>query len=119
MGLTYNNLGCYYRKRGKLHSALQMLDKALRLELLREPALHLELGGEGGAELLGVGRCHRFVVAAGCGGSRCVVPSCSCCRCCRRRRTGRSLLIGGYGVPRSGGGALVPRMRMRELLQER
>ena len=34
--ITYNNLGCYFRKRGKLHSALQMLDKALRLELLSD-----------------------------------------------------------------------------------
>jgi hypothetical protein len=32
--VTYNNFGCFFRKRGKLHSALQMLDKALRLELL-------------------------------------------------------------------------------------
>jgi hypothetical protein len=29
--VTYNNLGCFYRTRRKLHSALQMLDKALRL----------------------------------------------------------------------------------------
>jgi len=34
--VTYNNLGCYYRKRRKLHTALQMLDKALRLELLSD-----------------------------------------------------------------------------------
>jgi len=34
--VTYNNLGCFFRKRGKLHSSLQMLDKALRLELLSE-----------------------------------------------------------------------------------
>ena len=34
--VTYNNLGCFFRKRGKLHAALQVLDKALRLELLSE-----------------------------------------------------------------------------------
>eukprot|EP00276_Gloeochaete_wittrockiana_P013999 CAMPEP_0184333324 /NCGR_PEP_ID=MMETSP1089-20130417/2318_1 /TAXON_ID=38269 ORGANISM="Gloeochaete wittrockiana, Strain SAG46.84" /NCGR_SAMPLE_ID=MMETSP1089 /ASSEMBLY_ACC=CAM_ASM_000445 /LENGTH=562 /DNA_ID=CAMNT_0026657071 /DNA_START=24 /DNA_END=1712 /DNA_ORIENTATION=- len=32
-GVTFNNFGCYYRRRGKLHAALQYLDKALRIEL--------------------------------------------------------------------------------------
>uniref|UniRef100_A0A7S1H3R9 Protein kinase domain-containing protein n=6 Tax=Hemiselmis andersenii TaxID=464988 RepID=A0A7S1H3R9_HEMAN len=31
--ITLNNLGCFMRRRGKLHSALQYLDKALRIEL--------------------------------------------------------------------------------------
>ena len=31
--VTFNNLGCFYHKRGKLHAALQALDKALRIEL--------------------------------------------------------------------------------------
>lgn len=30
--VTYNNLACYYRRRGKLHSALQYLHKALKIE---------------------------------------------------------------------------------------
>jgi tetratricopeptide (TPR) repeat protein len=29
---TYNNLACYYRRQGKLHSALQYLQKALKIE---------------------------------------------------------------------------------------
>eukprot|EP00741_Cyanophora_paradoxa_P011011 tig00020553_g10643.t1 len=32
-GVTYNNFGCYYRRRGKLHSALHYLDKALKIEV--------------------------------------------------------------------------------------
>lgn len=31
--ITFNNLGCFYRRRGKLHSSIQYLDKALRIEL--------------------------------------------------------------------------------------
>eukprot|EP00639_Heterosigma_akashiwo_P017147 CAMPEP_0206394176 /NCGR_PEP_ID=MMETSP0294-20121207/21203_1 /ASSEMBLY_ACC=CAM_ASM_000327 /TAXON_ID=39354 /ORGANISM="Heterosigma akashiwo, Strain CCMP2393" /LENGTH=311 /DNA_ID=CAMNT_0053848005 /DNA_START=159 /DNA_END=1091 /DNA_ORIENTATION=+ len=30
--VTYNNLACYYRRQGKLHSALQYLQKALKIE---------------------------------------------------------------------------------------
>lgn len=30
--VTYNNLACYYRRRGKLHAALQYLHKALKIE---------------------------------------------------------------------------------------
>jgi tetratricopeptide (TPR) repeat protein len=30
--VTYNNLGCYYRKRGKLQKALTFMDKALKIE---------------------------------------------------------------------------------------
>lgn len=30
--VTYNNLACYYRRRGKLHAALQYLQKALKIE---------------------------------------------------------------------------------------
>ncbi|CAM9963952.1 unnamed protein product [Sphacelaria rigidula] len=30
--VTYNNLACYYRRRGKLHAALQYLQKALKME---------------------------------------------------------------------------------------
>lgn len=30
--VTYNNLACYYRRRGKLHGALQYLHKALKIE---------------------------------------------------------------------------------------
>lgn len=30
--VTYNNLACYYRRRGKLHGALQYLQKALKIE---------------------------------------------------------------------------------------
>lgn len=30
--VTYNNFACYFRKQGKLHSALKYLQKALRLE---------------------------------------------------------------------------------------
>ena len=30
---TYNNLACYYRRQGKLHAALQYLQKALKIEL--------------------------------------------------------------------------------------
>eukprot|EP00605_Chrysophyceae_sp_TOSAG23-4_P001337 GSChrysophyteH1.ASY1.ANO1.1454.1 assembled CDS len=29
---TYNNLACYYRRQGKLHAALQYLQKALKIE---------------------------------------------------------------------------------------
>lgn len=29
---TFNNLACYYRRKGKLHSALQYLEKALKIE---------------------------------------------------------------------------------------
>lgn len=29
---TYNNLACYYRRRGKLHAALQYLQKSLKIE---------------------------------------------------------------------------------------
>jgi tetratricopeptide (TPR) repeat protein len=31
--VTFNNLGCFYKRRGKLHAALQYLDKALKIEL--------------------------------------------------------------------------------------
>ena len=31
--VTFNNYGCFYKRRGKLHSALAALDKALRIEL--------------------------------------------------------------------------------------
>mmetsp|Transcript_28780 Transcript_28780/g.37795 ORF Transcript_28780/g.37795 Transcript_28780/m.37795 type:complete len:470 (-) Transcript_28780:456-1865(-) len=30
--VTYNNLACYYRRQGKLHAALQYLQKALKIE---------------------------------------------------------------------------------------
>lgn len=30
--VTYNNLACYHRRRGKLHAALQYLHKALKIE---------------------------------------------------------------------------------------
>ena len=31
--VTFNNLACYYRRQGKLHSALNYLQKALRIEV--------------------------------------------------------------------------------------
>jgi hypothetical protein len=34
--VTFNNLGCFYKRRGKLHAALQYLDKALKIELASE-----------------------------------------------------------------------------------
>ncbi|EKX41349.1 hypothetical protein GUITHDRAFT_158222 [Guillardia theta CCMP2712] len=34
--VTFNNLGCFYKRRGKLHAALQYLDKALKIELSSE-----------------------------------------------------------------------------------
>ena len=30
--VTFNNLACYYRRQGKLHAALQYLQKALKIE---------------------------------------------------------------------------------------
>lgn len=33
MSVTYNNLGCYYKKVGKLHAALSYLRKALKIEV--------------------------------------------------------------------------------------
>ena len=30
--VTFNNLACYYRRQGKLHSALSYMQKALRIE---------------------------------------------------------------------------------------
>lgn len=40
--VTYNNLACYYRRRGKLHAALQYLHKALKIEakMVRPIILH-------------------------------------------------------------------------------
>ena len=32
--VTCNNLACYYRRQGKLHAALNYLQKALRIEVL-------------------------------------------------------------------------------------
>ena len=34
MAVTCNNLGCYYKRVGKLHAALSYLRKALRIEVL-------------------------------------------------------------------------------------
>jgi len=31
--VTYNNLGCFYKRKAKLHAALQYLEKALKIEL--------------------------------------------------------------------------------------
>ena len=31
--VTFNNFGCFYKRRGKLHAALQYLAKALKIEL--------------------------------------------------------------------------------------
>lgn len=36
--VTYNNFACYYRKQGKLHSALTYLEKALKIENSNECA---------------------------------------------------------------------------------
>ncbi|EKX33236.1 hypothetical protein GUITHDRAFT_81640 [Guillardia theta CCMP2712] len=33
LAVTYNNLGCFYRARGSLHSALKALDRALWIEM--------------------------------------------------------------------------------------
>ena len=34
--VTFNNFGCFYKRRGKLHAALQYLAKALKIELTSE-----------------------------------------------------------------------------------
>lgn len=34
--MTFNNFGCFYKRRGKLHAALQYLAKALKIELTSE-----------------------------------------------------------------------------------
>jgi len=38
--VTFNNLACYYRRQGKLHAALQYLQKALRIESRMERVLN-------------------------------------------------------------------------------
>ena len=43
--VTYNNLACYYRRRGKLHAALQYLHKALKIEAKMVSRISKERGG--------------------------------------------------------------------------
>ena len=37
LGITYNNLGCYYKKRNKPNVALKYLEQALNIEMETEP----------------------------------------------------------------------------------
>jgi tetratricopeptide (TPR) repeat protein len=43
--LTLNNLGCIYKKKGKMHCALRYLQEALAIETHKDVGSHEELAG--------------------------------------------------------------------------